>query len=187
MTLVLRADDRDLGIVRLGTLRPTGFSHLDVARARAAAEAAADDMSEELCRSGLQPTRVALEAEATDAKQGVVILDELERIVVVSPVAERLLGWHSEDVVGAPCASVFDCRDADGASLCGRCGLLGIFERQEVSAPVFMRMADAHGGRQEVSTSFWYLPPAGRINEPRAMAVLRSAEQPTAPLQSRAG
>jgi hypothetical protein len=38
ITLVLQAGGRDLGILRLGTIRPSGFSELEIARARDAAE-----------------------------------------------------------------------------------------------------------------------------------------------------
>ncbi|MEA2642323.1 MAG: hypothetical protein QOF51_3717 [Chloroflexota bacterium] len=41
LTLVLRAGARDIGIVRLGTLRPCGFSAEETTRARAATDAAA--------------------------------------------------------------------------------------------------------------------------------------------------
>lgn len=42
MTLVLQAGGRDLGIIRLGTIRPRGFVESDVSRARAAAACAAE-------------------------------------------------------------------------------------------------------------------------------------------------
>jgi hypothetical protein len=38
ITLMLQAGGRDLGILRLGTIRPSGFSELEIARARDAAE-----------------------------------------------------------------------------------------------------------------------------------------------------
>jgi hypothetical protein len=40
ITLVLQTAELDLGIVRLGTIRPAGFSELEIARARRAAERA---------------------------------------------------------------------------------------------------------------------------------------------------
>jgi hypothetical protein len=48
LTLVLHSDSQDLGILRLATLRPCGFSQEDVARARLAAEAAAEMLSSAL-------------------------------------------------------------------------------------------------------------------------------------------
>jgi hypothetical protein len=40
ITLVLQAGGQDLGILRLGTIRPSGFSDLEIARARDMAERA---------------------------------------------------------------------------------------------------------------------------------------------------
>jgi hypothetical protein len=45
ITLVLQAGGRDLGIVRLGTIRPSGFTDLEIARARHAAEEAAEQLA----------------------------------------------------------------------------------------------------------------------------------------------
>jgi hypothetical protein len=45
ITLVLQAHGNDLGIVRLGTIRPSGFSDLEIARARHAAHDAADELA----------------------------------------------------------------------------------------------------------------------------------------------
>ncbi len=110
--------------------------------------------------------------EITDNRQGVVIFDRDRRILVVTPVAEQMLGWVSEEVVGAHCGSVFDCRTADGASMCDECGLGDIFERRAIIESMELRMRSAMGARETVRASFWHLPPSGRIAEPRAMAVL---------------
>ncbi len=59
LTLVLQTEDRDLGVVRLSTLRPTGFSDLDVARARRAAENAARRLDEALGPHSCEPKAAA--------------------------------------------------------------------------------------------------------------------------------
>lgn len=170
MTLVLQADGRDLGVVRLGTLRPSGFSAEDVQRGRAAAETAAHELAETLDGEQASPP----EPQKADGL-GVVILDPGRHIRLLTRGAEELLGWRSDDVVGRRCRSVFDCRDERGESLCARCGLASALKRKKVTPAVFMRMADVGGGRQVMSTGFWYLPPAGRIQEERVMAVLHAA------------
>jgi hypothetical protein len=48
MTLVLQTEDRDLGILRLGTVRPDGFNDLEVARAKRAARGASLRLDEAL-------------------------------------------------------------------------------------------------------------------------------------------
>jgi PAS domain-containing protein len=111
--------------------------------------------------------------EAKSEKQGVVIFDRDRRILVVTPVAERMLGWTSEEVAGAHCASIFDCRTADGASMCDECGLADIFDRRAIIESMDLQMRTAMDGREPVRASFWHLPPSGRIGEPRAMVVLR--------------
>jgi PAS domain-containing protein len=106
--------------------------------------------------------------------QGVIILDAGGRIRVVSPGAEDLLGWRAADVTGFACSLILDCRDAEGKSLCASCGGRQALERHEVTPSVVMAMADSGGGRQQMRTSFWYLPPSGVIWEERVMAVFHS-------------
>jgi len=113
--------------------------------------------------------------EVTDTRQGIVIFDRDRRILVVTPVAEQMLGWASEEVAGAHCGSVFDCRTADGASICDECALADIFERRAIIESMDLRMRSAMGTREALHASFWHLPPSGRITEPRAMVVLRPA------------
>lgn len=176
LTLVLRTDARDLGIVRLGTKRPPGFNDLDVARARRAADEASNQLDEALGSADGVKRPEASPGEAPAQRQGVVIFDEDRMILAVTPGAEELLGWRAEDVVGGACASVFDCRDEHGLHICDECALGVVFDRRAIIEPIVMRMNTADGGRQAMRASFWYLPPSGRIQEPRAMAVLRVAE-----------
>jgi PAS domain-containing protein len=171
LTLVLRTDERDLGTVRLGTLDPAGFNDLDVARARRAAEDASRDFEEALDRSEGETEQAPRTGAAN--KQGVVIFDQERRLLAVTPVAQELLGWCPEDVIGASCASVFSCTDETGAPMCSACGLGMVFDRRAVTEPVMMRMATPAGRREPLHVSFWYLPPSGRIQAPRAMAVFR--------------
>lgn len=172
LTLVLRTETRDIGIVRLATLRPPGFNDLDVARAQHAADDAAHQLDEALGSTDAEKHPAANGGE-TAQKQGIVIFDEERTILAVTPVAEQLLGWRADDVVGGSCASVFDCRDEAGLRMCSECALGVVFDRREIIEPIVMRMNTAEGRRQALRTSFWYLPPSGRIQEPRAMAVLR--------------
>ena len=112
----------------------------------------------------------------TAERQGVVIFDRDRHILVVTPVAEEMLGWASEEIAGAHCRSVFDCRAADGSSMCEECGLGDIFERRAIIESMELRIRPAMGARETVWASFWHLPPSGRIAEPRAMVILRSAD-----------
>jgi hypothetical protein len=102
----------------------------------------------------------------------VIIMDEDRKIRLLTHVAEDLLGWRDEQVHGLACGIVFDCRDEQDRSLCERCGLAAALEQHEISSPVSMRMADPFGGRREATSTFWYLPPAGRFLGPRVMAVV---------------
>jgi len=106
--------------------------------------------------------------------QGVIIIDTDRRICVLSPGAESLLDWRALQVWGLTCSVVLDCRGADGEPLCTTCGINQALERHELTSSVVMRMADPSGGRRAMATSFWYLPPSGKIFAPRAMAVLTS-------------
>jgi PAS domain-containing protein len=111
-------------------------------------------------------------------RQGVVILDAQRQIQVVTPVAEDVLGWESRQVMGMGCPLVFDCRDAQGQSMCGQCGFAEALRRQEITQPQPLEMADAFGGRRHVTMSFWFLPPAGNIYHPRVMAVMNDPAPP---------
>ncbi len=113
-------------------------------------------------------------------QQGAVILDTQRRILVVTPVAEDLLGWRNDQVNGMGCALVLDCQDAAGQSMCGECGFEAALERQEITPPKSVQVADPFGGRHELEMSFWYLPPAGSIGHPRLLAVMGA---PAAPLE----
>jgi hypothetical protein len=113
--------------------------------------------------------------------QGAVILDAQRQIQVVTPVAEDVLGWESSQVIGMACPLVFDCRDAQGQSMCDRCGFADALLRQEMTQPQPLDVADAFGKRRRVLMSFWYLPPAGNIHHPRVMAVLSKAAPLPAP------
>jgi PAS domain-containing protein len=114
--------------------------------------------------------------QPTPDRQGVVIFDRDRRILLITPVAEEMLGWNSTEVAGAHCQSVFDCRAADGRSMCDECGLGDIFERRAMIESMDLRMQSAMADRVAVRASFWQLPPSARIPEPRAMAVLRKAD-----------
>ena len=95
---------------------------------------------------------------------------------MVSTVAEGIIGWDHHDLVGLPCTSVLRCEDAWGRPRCEQCGFARALEQRELVPPVVMHMADASGARRPIDTSFWYLPPAGRFQLPRVMAVIRSTE-----------
>jgi len=109
-------------------------------------------------------------------RQGVVIFDRDRRILLVTPVAEEMLGWSSTEVAGAHCQSVFDCRGPDGQAMCDQCGLDDIFAHHAVIESMDLRMQSAMADRVAVRASFWHLPPSPRIPEPRAMAVLRKKD-----------
>jgi PAS domain-containing protein len=179
ITLVLQAGGRDLGILRLGTLRPSGFSDEQIVRARVDAAKAAVTLAEVMSAGEIQSRNDA--PSDRDYPQGVVILDVDRNICVVSPTGERVLGWHSPDVAGKPCVSVFDCRDDEGRSHCNQCGLAEALARQEIIPSTRMLMADPSGQRRAIRASFWYLPPAGRIPEPRTMLVVRPDDSPDSP------
>jgi len=55
ITLVLQANGRDLGILRLGTIRPAGFSAAQIDTARAAADHAARLLARAFEEYGLTP------------------------------------------------------------------------------------------------------------------------------------
>lgn len=164
LTLVLQAAGRDLGIIRLGTLRPDGFSPENVARARQAANRAAVELGLALDRETPSVPRAAVD--------GVIVLDADRRIRIVTPGTERLLGWREEEVVGGLCEMVFDCHDQAGARLCGRCGLDAAFRRREYVPAARVMMATSLGSRREMKVSYWYVPPAECGAGPRAIAFL---------------
>ena len=110
------------------------------------------------------------------SKPGVVIFDRDRRILAITPVAEEMLGWGSAEVTGAHCSSIFDCRVGDGSPACADCCLNDVFEGGAIIESTDLLMQTAMGGRDRFRASFWHLPPAGRITEPRAMAVLHQAQ-----------
>jgi hypothetical protein len=113
-------------------------------------------------------------------RKGAIILDAQRRIQLVTPVAENLLGWENDQVADMACPLIFDCRDAQGELMCERCSFADALQRQEISKPKPLFMADAFGGRRRVMMSFWYLPPAGYIYHPRVLALLNEVSTPPA-------
>ena len=110
-------------------------------------------------------------------RQGALIIDEDGYIRVVSPLAEQIIGWDQRELVGYPCASMLRCEDARGRSLCEQCGLSTALGQRALVPPVVMHMADPAGARRPIDTSFWYLPPTGRFQLPRVMAVVRATDE----------
>jgi hypothetical protein len=108
---------------------------------------------------------------------GGIILDHERRIQVLTPTAERLLGWRADAVYGQECRTVIACTDAEGTPLCERCGIINAFERREMVPAATMHMVDAAGTRHAMSTTFTYLPSTALVSEPRVMALIRRAPE----------
>jgi PAS domain-containing protein len=109
-------------------------------------------------------------------RQGVFIVDSERKIRVMTPVAEEILGWSTDQVIGRPCPTVFNCQDAEGNSLCDHCGFADTLHSHEISARRPVRMTDPSGARHDVMLSFWYLPPAGNLFYPRLLGVVECVE-----------
>jgi hypothetical protein len=103
--------------------------------------------------------------------QGAVMFDASCRIAHVTPAAEKFLGWRNDDVVGAHCQSIFDCRDTLGDSLCARCGLKLSLERGEDIPGMLARVKDCHAQWHAVNTTFLYLNLGPYGLEPRVIGV----------------
>ena len=105
--------------------------------------------------------------------QGAVMFDASHRIDYLSPATEKFLGWRTDDVVGAHCRSIFDCRETLGNSLCERCGLKAALERGEDVPGMLARVKDCHGQWHAVNTNFLYLNLGPYGLEPRVIGVFR--------------
>lgn len=116
-------------------------------------------------------------APSTALQQGAVILDGDRRVLAFTKGAEALLGWRAEDVQGAPCVAVLACQNDRGEPLCEGCGFSVAMEQHKTLPATVMQMAHSSGRRKPTSTTFWYLPPAGRIWVPRVMAVIQAAPE----------
>src|SRR5690242_3312562 len=97
--------------------------------------------------------------DGAEAMHGAIIMDRDRRIRVVSPGAVHLLGWRPSGVEGRTCSEVLGCQSALGEPLCGTCGVHRTLAHHEMAPAQVTRMADALGGRRQVTTVFWYLPP----------------------------
>jgi len=138
-------------------------------------ETVAEALAAFSAHEGLQPdAEVSAENPKENVYQGGVIFDPLRRVVYVSPAAEEFLGWRNEDLVGKPCQSIFDCRDSVGDSLCTRCGLKASLDEQQDAPGMLARVADTHGVRHEVNTTFLYLDPARYSWGARVIGVFRA-------------
>ncbi len=117
-------------------------------------------------------------------RQGAVILDIHRRILVLTPMAEDILGWRNDQAAGMSCSLLFNCQDAAGRPMCGACGFDAALANQEITPPASVQIADPFGGRREMNLSFWYLPPTGSIGHPRLLAVVDPPATPVTILEA---
>jgi PAS domain-containing protein len=116
----------------------------------------------------------AAAAEFEGGYQGAVVFDPSCRIVYVTPATEGFFGWRNEDVVGVPCESIFDCRNAVADSLCANCGLRKSLERGREVPGMLARVRDATGQRHDVNSTFLYLDPSRYAGQARVIGVFRA-------------
>ena len=172
LTLVLHWGQVDLGIVRLGTLRPSGFSHNDVSAARVVTEVAAAKLA-----SAIETTAERRESAppSVNGRQGLMVIDAQHRVRLVSPGIPGLLNWRPDDLAGRPCAPILACRDEADISLCGHCGVDTALQRRGHVQASIISIADRHGGRRRVRASYWHVPAAGADAPPSVIALLQDA------------
>jgi PAS domain-containing protein len=174
ITLVLQAHGRDLGILRLGTVRPGGFTDEDVQAARQAADGAAVALARRF-----EQTSLVDDGRDAGPPPALVAFDPDCRIRLFTHRAEELFGWLAEEVIGARCQPVFACTDEDGRLLCGRCGLDATLLGSDHVWLGKIGMGTRGGERVQVDVSYWHLPTTGGGDRSRVLASVRERKEET--------
>jgi len=171
LTLVLHTEREDLGIVRIGTWRPAGFSEQQIERARGAAHLASLEIARMLGRDTPEQLRLPQPLEPK-RDVGILIFDPGHHIRLLTAHAGAMLGWSVNAAAGASCERVLRCCDQEGRSLCKSCPIDMVLERVEEPVEATHVVSDARGRPHTVELRFRALP--GREGAARVLATVRA-------------
>ena len=155
----LLAQDRVIGVLGLGDVKPRIFTEDEKTLCMAVAKQASVAIEKAGVYRQMAQERERLDAIIQSTSDGIVLIDGQRRVIAINPAMEALSGWAAEEVRGKPCSQVFRSRDRNGISLC------------ETACPVLLTMTSGtavpyaevtittkHGQPRDLSVSYVYVP-----------------------------
>lgn len=122
----------------------------------------------------LAAQRATLASIVQNAADGIVLIDDQWRVLLLNPACERLTGWRAAEVVGQLCSQFLRCHHCDEEPLCeNACPMLPIFNLSSAAVPYRELLVNTRdGGERWVGVS-WSVARDGPSRRPTAVMVLR--------------
>ncbi|HKZ50516.1 MAG TPA: ATP-binding protein, partial [Dehalococcoidia bacterium] len=164
MGVPLIAQDKVIGLLTLGELRPRRFSEAEKRLCLAMAQQAAVAIEKANLYQQMAEERERLDTIVRNTSDGILLLDEERRLLEMNPAVEALSGWTVEEVRGRHCWEVFRSHDCNGVSMCDTaCPMLKAMTSQETVpyAEVVITTKDGRDVDLSVSYAHVHVPSSG--------------------------
>jgi diguanylate cyclase (GGDEF)-like protein/PAS domain S-box-containing protein len=166
VSLPLRQRQRNIGVLLVCSSRPDVFTDEDVTLLRRLARVAGGRLDYALARDARRRTEEALSASRqkyrtvlASVEQGILVLDEYDRVSMVNPAAERILGEPAYELMRKPPSWQLQREDGRPLPRPERPGTMAIKEQRAVAEEV-LRVVRADGKVRWVTATASPLPPS---------------------------
>lgn len=166
VSLPLRQHQRNIGVLMVCSTKPDVFSDEDVTLLRRLARVASGRLDYALARDARRRTEEALSASRqkyrtvlASVEQGILVLDEFDRVSMVNPAAERILGEPAYELMRKPPGWELQREDGRPLPVPERPSTIAIREQRAVAEEV-LRIVRADGKVRWVTATASPLPPS---------------------------
>ena len=166
VSLPLRQHQRSIGVLLVVSERADAFADEDVLLLRRLARVASGRLDYALARDARRRTEEALSASRqkyrtvlASVEQGILVLDEYDRVTMVNPAAERILGEPAYELMRKPPAWVLQREDGAPLPREERPSAIALREQRAAAADM-LRLVRSDGRVRWVSATVSPLPPA---------------------------
>lgn len=166
VSLPLRQHQRNIGVLLVCANRPDVFTDEDVSLLRRLARVASGRLDYALARDARRRTEEALSASRqkyrtvlASVEQGILVLDEYDRVSMVNPAAERILGEPAYELMRKPPSWELQREDGRPLPLSEQPSMIAIKERRAVAEGV-LRIVRSDGKIRWVTATASPLPPS---------------------------
>lgn len=122
----------------------------------------------------LATQRATLASIVQNAADGIALIDDQWRVLLLNPACERLTGWRAEEVVGQLCSQFLRCHHCDEEPLCeNACPMLPIFNLGSAAVPYRELLVNTRDGGERWVGISWSVARDGPSRRPTAVMVLR--------------
>lgn len=122
----------------------------------------------------LATQRATLASVVQNAADGIALIDDQWRVLLLNPAGERLTGWRAREVVGQPCSEFLRCHHCGEEALCeNACPMLPIFNLDSAAVPYRELLVNTRDGGERWVGISWSVASDGPGGRPTAVMVLR--------------